>query len=107
MLTDTVLIIYATAICVDLYGVCLFTWWWIKMKRATFVFGCVDFLLLGDALDKIPETYSRYLRVSGRMEEQAAFVCTPFWKYRLLIESIATIAVLAYLTRRVLKGNFD
>ena len=49
---DAAMIQYVFAILGNLYGVILFSWWWIKKKNASFMFICVIFLFIGNVVEK-------------------------------------------------------
>jgi hypothetical protein len=96
---DAALIQYVISFVISLYGAGLFTWWWIRSGKASFVFMCVTFLFAGKAVESIVYTYARVLRLCGDI----TFIDSSWiWAYKGIFSIIASAMVIGYLTLRAI-----
>ena len=95
---DAAMIQYVFAILGNLYGVILFSWWWIKKKNASFMFICVIFLFIGNVVEKSLTLYSR---VMMNFFQSPPLRDTVQWAYRGTIEMVVVYFVVIYMTLRV------
>ena len=92
---------YIISFCVSFYGACLFTWWWFRNGKASFAFMCVTMLFIGEITEKAIQIYARHQRVithSTTFSDDSLL-----WIYKGLIGTLASFAVVYYMTRKVIR----
>ncbi len=99
---DLSIVIYIVTILIDLYGIGLFGWWWIKRRSATLMFKCVTILFIGDAIERAFNIYGRWmiLYCPGQYE---TFARSWWYGSRILMASVTTLVVVVYMSIRVIK----
>ncbi len=98
---DFSICVYAFTLVLDLYGVGIFVWWWIKRRGATLMFKCVTALFVGDAIERALHTYSRSVLLYGTTEHYMAIKNNPWLGAWTLISVVTTLVVVIYVTRRI------
>lgn len=97
---DATFVQYFIAVLVAVYGSGLFTWWWAKHQKASFVFMCVTMMFVGDIIERSIQLYARYIRLTTCTVDFSA--TSPVWAYKGLVSTLVSFAVVIYMTGRVL-----
>jgi hypothetical protein len=91
--------IFKSAVC--FYGFILFIWWWHREGKASTVYACITFLLLGLGLDNAVEAYARYMWINYGIDE---FRKTIWWPLRLVPSTLVLCGLVWHLTTKALKS---
>jgi len=101
---DQTLIIYILSTTVSLYGVILFGWWWIKVKKVSAMYMYITFLFISDFILMIINAFTRYQR-----NIESEFYMNIFeqwwWPARLYLHLAVILAIVIHMTLRA-KKNF-
>lgn len=95
ILVDHALVIYTVGAVLSLYGSCLFLAYWKYLGRASFVYACVSFLLVGNALHNIASFFSRYEFVNyGTL----SCITKWWWPFRNYVSILAVLFLVVGMT---------
>ena len=96
---DITLYLYGVETVMALYGFCLFSWWWIKVKKASPMYVYVTLMFLSIFLRTSVSTYARWLRCNepGCYYD---FMTGWVWSGRLYLQIIITGAIISHMSYR-------
>ena len=103
MTIDATVLIYIAILVVAIYGTCLFTWWWVKNRRASSVFVYVTFVFVGEAIETGIALWSRMLGMYYSAEHKDAFQAIFLWPGRKIVILGALTALVVHMTVRLIR----
>lgn len=99
---DIVVALYLATAILSTYGFCLFSWWWFRLRRASYMYTYVTALLGGLAINYWMNFYARMYRGSHTYVE---LLDTWFWAARLVLILLCVLAIVVHMTYRVFVLN--
>ena len=102
-LSDPTIWVYLLTLLIAIYGVGLFTWWWIKKGSASSVFAYVTFIFLGEMVESSMSLYSRVLRIECGQAIHEAFATGYLWPARKLVTMAALAFIVIHMSYRAFR----
>lgn len=106
IMKDPTTIIYTIDLIVAIYGIGLFSWWWIKQGRASAVFGYVTFMFVGETVETSLALYARMLMFFDSAEAYTNFLISHWWMTRKIVTVGVLICIVVHMSYRAFYQRF-